>query len=796
MNSDKIVCYNCFAELEQGTTVCPHCGFNPEDDKGKYPLALPYGTVLNGKYITGRVLGQGGFGVTYIASDYQTKQRVAIKEYLPDTMATRVETYTVSAYSGTRGESFQYGKECFLEEAKTLAEFIGNPNIARIYTYFEENGTAYFAMEYVEGISLQDHVKKSGGKLNWQEAEKCLLPIMDALESVHSKGIIHRDVTPDNIFITKDEIVKLLDFGAARYSLGDRSRSLDVVLKHGFAPKEQYTRHGRQGPFTDVYTVAASFYYTITGRKPPDSIDRLEEDDLIPPSSLGIDIPVGVEDAILRGMGVQPIDRFQTMTEFKRALLEQYESQPTPVQTGYPMAGQQVIPPTGQQAIPPTGQQAIPPTGQQAISPTGQQAIPPTGQQAIPPSQTVPKSETATVAMRQDVASEEESKRKKWVLPVAIGGSAVAVVLLCAVIAVLVTGHSGKKVTPSGPAGGSQVVQDDDNADNKDAESGGETNISPVNADSAYQLIGNSSSNLNNTGKIVCEEKYICFATSTEAYGLVGGWTDKGEDSFVTLVKGETSHVSTDSGSQTIYYLDKNGQACQVKFDGKDQKKIEALDGVSCSALFVTKDRFYFLKKSSDIKKDLYYADRADNSVNKIGTCASQYAIAFTGDSLYYATSKGKLMAVGADGKVKEVGVDYGTIMWLSAEGKNLCGCSEKGLWSWNGSQLVPYTGLKCNGKDIKGSIGGVNLYDGVMYFTVSASEGAELTDALYKIKLAENADAAYTVEEVYRGSAKDKFYSFSITGRFVKAKPYAFINTNRGRWMVELETGKYLGSF
>lgn len=326
--NQKNMCYNCFCELEEDTEgSSPYCGYDPRD-KEKYPLALPHGTVLNGRYITGRVLGQGGFGVTYIASDWKTKQRVAIKEYLPDTMATRVAGCSVSAYSGERGESFAYGKECFLKEAQTLAEFIGNPNIVRVHSYFEEYGTAYFVMDYVEGTSFQEFIREQGGKIPWQEAEKILLPIMEALRAVHGKGIIHRDVTPDNIFITKDGTVKLLDFGAARYSLGDKSRSLDVVLKHGFAPKEQYTRHGRQGSYTDVYTVAASFYYAVTGRRPPDSIDRLEEDDLVPPSSLGIDIPVNVENAILKGMGVQPADRYQSMAEFQKELLQEKKEEP------------------------------------------------------------------------------------------------------------------------------------------------------------------------------------------------------------------------------------------------------------------------------------------------------------------------------------------------------------------------------------------------------------------------------------------------------------------------------------
>ena len=273
------ICYNCF-QTKPSEVSCPHCGYDPSHAKEDYPLALPHGTILSGQYIIGRVLGQGGFGITYVAQDHQSKKLVAVKEYLPDGMATRTGSHAVTAYSGQRGESFQYGKECFLKEAQTLAEFIGNPGIVRVYSYFEENGTAYFVMDYVEGISFLQYIKDQGGKVSWQEAERILMPVMSALGAVHSKGIIHRDVTPDNIFITRDGTVKLLDFRAARYSLGDKSRSLDVVLKHGFAPREQYTRHGRQGPYTDVYSVAASFYYAVTGRKPPDAIDRMDEDGL------------------------------------------------------------------------------------------------------------------------------------------------------------------------------------------------------------------------------------------------------------------------------------------------------------------------------------------------------------------------------------------------------------------------------------------------------------------------------------------------------------------------------------
>lgn len=286
----------------------------------QFPLALPIGTVLAGQYIIEKILGQGGFGITYCVKDHKTDERYAIKEFFPDIMATRTQTMVVP-YSGERGDNFTYGKECFLQEAETLAKFIGNEGIVRIHSYFEENGTAYYVMDYVDGASLDEYIKEMGGSLSYDETLKIITPVMDALAIVHGRGIIHRDVTPDNIFITKDGTVKLLDFGAARYSLGDRSQSLDVVLKHGFAPKEQYVRRGKQGPFTDVYALAATFYYALTGKRPPDSIERIDTDELIPPSILGVKIPADAEEAILFALNVQPADRFQNMQAFKSALI-------------------------------------------------------------------------------------------------------------------------------------------------------------------------------------------------------------------------------------------------------------------------------------------------------------------------------------------------------------------------------------------------------------------------------------------------------------------------------------------
>ncbi len=320
---NKHLCYNCFQERPEGDGPCPHCGFDLGENQQKYPTALRAGTVLNGRYIVGRVLGQGGFGITYLALDTQLDAKVAIKEFMPGELATRVDGTTVSVLAESKTEAFTYGAERFQEEARTLAKFIGHPNIAGVSSYFDENDTSYFVMDYIEGISFKTYIANHGGKVSVEDACNVMIPVLQALTAVHAEGFIHRDVTPDNIYITKDGMVKLLDFGSARYSIGDKSKSLDVILKVGYAPKEQYIRRSRQGPYTDVYSCAACFYAAITGYLPPESLERLDKDELVPISQLGIDIPEYLDKAILKGLAVQPEDRFQSAAEFLEAIESQ-----------------------------------------------------------------------------------------------------------------------------------------------------------------------------------------------------------------------------------------------------------------------------------------------------------------------------------------------------------------------------------------------------------------------------------------------------------------------------------------
>lgn len=282
--------------------------------------ALPIGTVLNGRYILDKVLGQGGFGITYEAQDYQTKGIVAVKEYFPDAIVARSGLTVVPTHSRQSEETFLYGKKCFLDEAKTLAALNGSQGVVNVYTYFEENGTAYFAMEYIDGISFRQYINCNGGRLQWEIAINTLSPIMDALAVVHGKGIIHRDIKPENIILSNDGTIKLIDFGSARYSMGEKSRSLDVILTHGFAPCEQYSRHRRQGAYTDVYAFAATLYYAVTGVVPPDSVDRVEADELVLPRRLNANISEESERSLLKALSVRPEDRFQNISNFKDAL--------------------------------------------------------------------------------------------------------------------------------------------------------------------------------------------------------------------------------------------------------------------------------------------------------------------------------------------------------------------------------------------------------------------------------------------------------------------------------------------
>ncbi len=313
------LCLGCMEEKGFSLT-CPHCGYS-EEDSPESLLHLPPGKVLQNKYLLGRVLGQGGFGITYLAWDTTLNIKLAIKEYLPQQLATRAAgKSTVTVYKSSLAEEFRYGRDKFLEEARTLARFNDHPNIVIVRDYFEANGTAYLVMNYHEGITLQNYLVSKGGKIPVEQALSIFMPALDALKEVHAAGILHRDISPDNLLIERTGWVVLIDFGAARQAMGEKSKSLSVIMKAGYSPPEQYQSRGKQGPWTDIYAVAASFYRAITGVAPAEAFDRVMEDSLDNPSTLGIEIDNKVEEALLKALAVKAEERYQTVEQFQAEL--------------------------------------------------------------------------------------------------------------------------------------------------------------------------------------------------------------------------------------------------------------------------------------------------------------------------------------------------------------------------------------------------------------------------------------------------------------------------------------------
>ena len=314
-------CMGCMSTYEAIDEMCPFCGYI-EGTPAKEAYHIKPGSLLHDRYTVGRAIGFGGFGITYIAWDNKLMQKVAIKEYMPSEYATRVPgNLTVTIYDGERYTEFMTGLQKFLDEAQRLAKFQNVPGIVRILDCFSENLTAYIVMEYLDGMTLKQYLAEHGGKLPYEEAVEFILPVLAALQAVHKEGIIHRDISPDNIFITEDGEVKLLDFGAARYASTGYSKSLSVILKPGYAPAEQYLSHGEQGPWSDVYATAATLYRMITGVVPEEALERKEKDTLKPPSALGAKLTKNAEKAILNALNVRVENRTASAEEFEAQLL-------------------------------------------------------------------------------------------------------------------------------------------------------------------------------------------------------------------------------------------------------------------------------------------------------------------------------------------------------------------------------------------------------------------------------------------------------------------------------------------
>lgn len=293
--------------------VCPIChkstGYTPQ------PWHLPVGASPDGggRYRVGAALGNGGFGITYIGIESDSGQRVAIKEFFPNKCAQRSGKAVVSL----PGLEAVYNKsrKAFLDEGSMLREVQSIPSIVRVRDCFEANNTGYIVMEYLTGVTLEQKVKREGAI----PADK-LLPklqkLSEDLGKLHENDVVHRDISPDNIMWMPDGNLKLLDFGAAR-TMEDSEESHTILIKAGFTPAEQYTHHD-QGAWTDIYALCATVYYCLTGQVPLSAPERLENDTLIPPRNLGVALTETQQNALLRGLTVQPKSRTRNMAEFSR----------------------------------------------------------------------------------------------------------------------------------------------------------------------------------------------------------------------------------------------------------------------------------------------------------------------------------------------------------------------------------------------------------------------------------------------------------------------------------------------
>jgi serine/threonine protein kinase len=321
------ICVSCL-EDRGAAPACPHCGFSGSGTHN--PTYLPPGTILKEQYLVARVLGHGGFGITYLAWDIHLARKIAIKEYYPAGVGMRAGAPEVFPCTPSRAAEYQFGVERFLDEARAVARFENHPNIIWVQNFFTANGTAYIILEYLDGMTFEEYLRAVGGKIDWPTALRVLTPVMDALREVHRVNFLHRDVAPDNIYLLRNGLVKLIDFGAARYSLSAHSQNLSVVLKPGYAPPEQYQSRGNQGPWTDVYACAGTLYRAVTGKIPPTAPDRQAGEAIPAP-----DLPPPQAWALAKALALRPEERWGSIEEFQQALRSPApaltDARPTPV---------------------------------------------------------------------------------------------------------------------------------------------------------------------------------------------------------------------------------------------------------------------------------------------------------------------------------------------------------------------------------------------------------------------------------------------------------------------------------
>ncbi len=321
MLDPQTLCQKCMTQLPGAGAPCPNCGTR-RGDVVNLPHQLASGAILGGKYWVGAVLGQGGFGITYTGYDLNLGVKVAIKEYYPSGIVSRnqPDEQVLPVHDAYRS-AYARGRERFLAEARSLARFSTERGVVNVREFFLANSTAYIVMEFVEGETLKAAANESGGKLSARRVLSLMRPLIDTLWRIHEAGLLHRDISPDNILLRPDGTAVLIDFGAARQISINGTHSLTINVKHGYAPEEQYRRRGKQGPWTDVYALCATIYRLTTGKKPPQALDRLVgNDSLVPPNERGADFTAAQQRALLKGLSIHAEDRPQGMRELYELL--------------------------------------------------------------------------------------------------------------------------------------------------------------------------------------------------------------------------------------------------------------------------------------------------------------------------------------------------------------------------------------------------------------------------------------------------------------------------------------------
>ena len=385
--------------------VCEHCGF--DERRQNAPHQLQIGTALQDRYLVGRALGQGGFGITYLGWNRYLDKKVAIKEYYPSAFVDRNATHDTTVVCRTEQMEgfFSENRKRFLREAKTLAKLEEVPQIVSILDFFEANHTAYIVMEYLQGSDLRDYIQKQGGRLSPTQTLNIMRPVMAALVKVHEAGLVHRDISPDNIMLQYDGSVKLMDFGAVRSVNNaavdkELTQATQAIVKHGFAPIEQYSERGSIGPWTDEYALCATMYYCMTGRVPENVHDRIIEG-----SDLNWDGIAGLTEKqkqiLCKGTAIHAKDRYSNIRQLMDALFTQPAQTPKRPEAPKPAVSKP---------------QSPKPVVSKPQSPKPAASKPQASKPAAPKKETAPKKTAAKKNREEQTEEEKVGKTRKRIL--------------------------------------------------------------------------------------------------------------------------------------------------------------------------------------------------------------------------------------------------------------------------------------------------------------------------------------------------------------------------------------------